>query len=44
MGERNTPKVLNSGFFTAQFEVEDIVAFLHTLTGRMPSFEVPALP
>jgi alkanesulfonate monooxygenase SsuD/methylene tetrahydromethanopterin reductase-like flavin-dependent oxidoreductase (luciferase family) len=25
-------------------EVEDIVAFLHTLTGRMRSFEVPALP
>ena len=25
-------------------EVDDLVAFLHTLTGEMPSFQVPALP
>ncbi|TVP88286.1 MAG: cytochrome-c peroxidase [Thioalkalivibrio sp.] len=25
-------------------EVADMVAFLHTLTGEMPSFEIPALP
>lgn len=24
--------------------VADITAFLHTLTGEMPDFEVPALP
>ncbi|AHE99923.1 hypothetical protein THITH_03975 [Thioalkalivibrio paradoxus ARh 1] len=25
-------------------EVADLVAFLHTLTGEMPKFEIPALP
>jgi cytochrome c peroxidase len=24
--------------------INDITAFLHTLTGKMPDFEVPALP
>ncbi|BBI62265.1 hypothetical protein HSBAA_35710 [Vreelandella sulfidaeris] len=24
--------------------ISDITAFLHTLTGEMPDFEVPALP
>ena len=25
-------------------EVDDLVAFLHSLTGEMPKFTIPALP
>ncbi|AGA34799.1 Cytochrome c551 peroxidase [Thioalkalivibrio nitratireducens DSM 14787] len=28
----------------AEDEIGDLVAFLHTLTGEMPTFEIPALP
>ncbi|MCC5883631.1 MAG: c-type cytochrome [Halomonas sp.] len=39
--------IMGSEMLNRQFEeneIADITAFLHTLTGKMPEFEVPALP